>query len=63
MMAMPAVSKARDRDDHRRRGVERRQTYRPVYQKDRRDGDRGFRAYAAPRGYCDRFGVWHPYGY
>ena len=65
-VATPAVSLARDRDDHR--GGERHEFYRG------RDWDHdrhgwGFRfGYRAPvpapaPGYYDQFRVWHPYTY
>lgn len=56
MTAMPAVSQARDRDDHRGRGTERHEIYRGG-----RSGF-GFGVYANPGGYWDSFGVWHVYG-
>lgn len=63
-VATPAVSLARDRDDHR--GGEHHEFYRG------RDGDHDRRGwgfgfgYTAPvpaPGYYDQFGVWHPYTY
>ena len=75
-VAMPAVSLARDRDDHR--GGEHREVYRGHDGWRDRDGDRdrhgwgfglGFAvpvpvpARAPAAGYYDQFGVWHPYTY
>jgi hypothetical protein len=53
------VSHARDRYDYDSRGRanERYETYRPSRSRI------GFGRYAAPRGYWDHFGVWHPYGW
>ena len=71
-VATPAVSLARDRDDHR--GGEHHEFYRGHD----RDWDRGRGwsfgfGYTAPvsapvvpapaAGYYDQFGVWHPYAY
>lgn len=73
---IPAVSSARDRDDHR--DGERHEVYRG-HDDGRwrdRDGDRDsdrwrFGYYSAPApapvpyasGYYDQYGVWHPYAY
>ena len=71
-VATPAVSLARDRDDHR--GGERHEVYRGHdgwrgrdWDRDRHGWSFGF-GYAAPApappaGYYDQFGVWHPYTY
>ena len=76
-VASPAVSLARDRDDHR--GGEHHEVYRGRDGRDRGwDRDRGWGfgfgynavpvpvptpAPAPAAGYYDQFGVWHPYSY
>jgi hypothetical protein len=70
--AVPGVSLARDRDDHR--GGEHHEVYRGHDRWRDRDWDRGRGSslgfgYTAPvpvpvpaaAGYYDQFGVWHPY--
>jgi hypothetical protein len=74
-VAAPAVSLARDRDDHR--GGERHEVYRGHDGWRGRDWDRGWGfgfgyfgynavpvpAPAPAAGYYDQFGVWHAYNY
>ena len=65
-VATPAVTLARDRDDHR--GGEHHEFYRGRdWDHDRHGWGLGF-GYTAPvpapaPGYYDQFGVWHPYTY